>query len=289
MSNKNICKNYFLSLGYIFSEEKKLNKYLSYKFMVFSKNKDLIGVCLLKKEEAIHYLLDIAKIANMLKPHLKICICVPKDSLFPADINQKIYNSNIEIYVIEGRSLDLFSSPLNLRVMQVYKSNEIGRLLRSINWLSKKKCDSLIFKINAGDLKKIKLQTLTKSDFIMQISQISTILEHLEYKKMEDSLIKLTKEEKVPFEKNQSISALETFLNKNKIKISPTLKQSFKDFRDLRDLRNMPPIHRSDKYKKVCLKYIGKIPNKEVEWKSLNKIVLSKFEGGLISLRDSLK
>lgn len=289
MSHKKICKDYFSNQGFIFKKEDKVLKYISYKFLLFEKGTDKMAAYILRSDDAFPLVIDAAKVCNMYLPSIKIGIFIPQEFSIPGDLKQKISNSNIDIYTITDEVIDVFVSSEDLKILHKYKIDQIWDIFRSINIFSNKNHKTLLFKLDRSDFDNLKPNITSKEEFIFQISQLISIIESLEYKKIKNILGKLAKREEVVFKSNQSISALEIFFKKRGIKIDPLLSQAIIDLRLLRDLRNMPPIHKSSKYEKPCIQFLGKLPSSASDWKKLNQIILFKFEGSLIIIRNSLK
>jgi len=288
MNYKKICKDYFLNQGFNFNGEDRILKFIDYKFLIFEKSSEKIAVYIIK-DEAFPILLDAAKVCNMFNPNIKIAIFIPESFSIPGDIKQKISNSNIDIYTFNEGVADVFISSSDIKIIQKHKIDQLWDLFRFINILSNRKYKTPLFRLDHKDFDNIKSGVNSKEEFIIQISQLISIIENIEYKKIKLILPQLTKKENGEFNSNHSISALEIFFHKKRIKIDPLLQKAINDLRSLRDLRNMPPIHKSSTYEKPCKEFLGKIPSSSADWKKLNQIVLVKFEGSLIIIRNSLK
>lgn len=270
-------------------QKKRLVNYIECEFFILKKKKDVIALYVFNpKKESIHSIFDAAKSCSTNNLGMRICICVPEGVLFPSNLREIINNTSLEIYTINVGVVESYLMASEIRIIEERKIRGLRELLEKINTYSRFNYAFPLFKINKKMFNKISLTVKTDKEFVYQIQLLLSIIEALEYKQILKSLKNLSKKEKEPFEKNQSISAIEIFFKKKKINLNPHFQKTIDELRNLRDLRNMPPAHFSFKYKKVCQKYIGRIPKKTSDWKKLNQVCLLKFEEILKILRDCL-
>lgn len=286
MSDKTICRRHFKNLGFKGSYNQTVLDYIIYKFDVFKNNDETKLVYVLEKESSFSSIVDAAVIIMSSKPHLSVCLCVPHDYKLPIEAQHKASGENFELYIIKGRRVDLLNKGYSKKIVEKHTINEIQKTLTNINRISKSKWEFSLFKIKKNLLNKLSPLAQNEKEFIYQITSISSIMEAINFKELKKHLNSTSDKEKKIINQSQSIGMIELFLKEKNIEYNPSL---ITNMRDLRDLRNMPPVHQSEKSKKICRRYINKLPTGDNDYSELSEIAFKIFRGTLILLRDELK
>ena len=290
---KHICRRHFKTLGYNGKYDIKLLEYITYKFDLFKKENEELAIYVIEdknpdnlKVPAFSSIVDAATIIRGENPNLKIGICVPYDYNLPVKYQHKASNNDIEIYFINGNRVELLNRSLTKKEIEKSAIEEIEKTLNNINKISKAKWEFNLFKIKKNLIEKLSSLANNEKEFIFQITTISSLIEAVNFSEFKKYIIPPSNIEKETIDKNQSIGMIEILLKNKNLSYDPSI---IKNFRDLRDLRNIPPVHSSEKFKKVCRKFIKKLPSSDPDWLELSDIAFKKFRATLILLRNALK
>ncbi len=289
MNEIDICRRHFKNIGYKGKYNQKILDYIAYKFDLFSKDGEILVVYILKKEDSLASLVDVAKIIGMERSDLKICLCIPEEFSLPLGSHKKVFDYNIDLYIIKKDGhIESITKGLSKKIFEELSLDEIKKIILNINRIFKFKWEFHLFKFR-GSLLEMPYLVNNKSEFVLQISAISSILESINFKDIKNHLKSkvISKREEEALSGDHSISIIELFLKKEGISYDPSL---IKNMRELRDLRGLQPIHSAEaKFRKICRKLIKKIPQNNSDWTELGQIALAKFKGSLILLRNVLK
>ncbi|MBI2656560.1 hypothetical protein HYX03_02385 [Candidatus Woesearchaeota archaeon] len=197
-----------------------------------------------------------------------------------------LFTNDIEIYFIDGNRVELLNRSPTKKEIEKTAIEEIERTLNNINKISKAKWEFNLFKIKKNLIEKLSSLANNEKEFIFQITTISSLIEAIDFGEFKKYITPSSNTEKEIIDKNQSIGMIELLLKNKNIDYDPSI---IKNLRDLRDLRNIPPVHSSEKFKKVCRKFIKKLPNSDSDWSELSDIAFKKFRATIILLRNILR
>ncbi len=287
---KKAFKNFIKENNFKYLKKSKILPYIDYEFSFYHNDDETIATYVLDIEsESIHPLIDATRTCSLTKSTIKILLFIPSSCNMPADIKTKIYNTQIEIYVVNEGIAESYIKASEIKMQEKSRLKNLMTIINSINIASTNYLGLKLFKIDKKLFNKFKITIDDEEGFIYQIQTIVSIIESLEYSKIRAGLPKLKKNESTFIEKKQSISVIELIFKKNKRPIDAKFQRAIRELRNLRDLRNMPPAHPSSTYKKVCKIYIGKkIPKTKTDWKRLSQVALSRFEESLKDLKECI-
>ena len=300
MNKKSICRRHFTNLGYKGRYDVQLLEYITYKFDIFKKEAEELAVYVLegkdpkiKDEEdrntkvpSFPSIVEAATVIRGKNANIKIGICVPYDLDLTVKYQHQASNNDIEIYFINGNRVELLNRSPTKKEIEKTAIEEIEKTLNNINKISKAKWEFNLFNIKKNLIEKLSPLANNEKEFIFQITTISSLIEGISFSEFKKYIIPSSNTEKEVINNNQSIGMIEILLKNKNINYDPSI---IKNFRDLRDLRNIQPVHSSEKSKKVCRKFIKKLPKSDSDWSELSDIAFKKFRATLILLRNVLR
>lgn len=271
-------------MGYKSKYNQKIVDFIPYLFDVFTKDGENV-VTIIQEGSDFPSSIKLAKTIKILSPGNKVALFFPSAIRMPMDFHREVLGLDVDLFSIEGVHVIPIVSSNERKIIKRSEIDSIRKTLNNINVICRVKWGISIFKIKNELISDLHTEVKNRDSFVIQIANISSILDTINIREIKTIVNPKLRMEKEIFEKNQSISILELFLNKRKI----NGKALTKPFRELRELRNIPPIHPSVKFKKICRKFIGKNPNSDLDWAELSQVVFVKFKEALVLLKDTLR